>query len=606
MLRPEDYLKALRGLLRRVHTRELSPLWRDAGRADEWFKPGIMSHRLAHAYAVLWKLQGREKDSRAAKRLLLGFTRTAPYVCNSAGTAYQILKPGLTREEREGFGRRWAEQAMEPLVRHCSKRSRSHAYGNNHKITACTQADLVRKLFPKIAAPYRFERYTDPVWRDWWARRDFQEQATNYEALSEQLHCVWAQIRGVEKAFYRSSSIRNMFERHMLTVTPSGLVAAYGDCGHPPRPSVWMAIFELVARKTRDGRFRQCAEELFRRCRRTRYWQHLGPPGKLPRMPRYLARSIFRELVDECASLADAAVACDARVQPQPRPRAGRIRRLPKNAVLKPSERDGGTIADARLCTQQVALVGGSDPKTYLLLSVGPALVHDHADAGAIQLLAKGDAELLGTSGYLMREQYFHNTFFAQEADRPCFPDDRREEGSAGSRSCGGTVERIETGPDYGYCRIRLKCFHDLPASLVREVTVQRTGEVTLVDRLSVHQGKLRAGLLFHAERLRRVGNHAFVLRSDLLRTMNGAEVPNGAGSLRGEFAAGDGEAEVRSLACPAIFDASPTYQRFPCTGYKKLWRSSYTAKKCLAYSRVVEPGEEAVWVTVLRPEPEG
>ena len=397
-----------------------------------------------------------------------------------------------------------------------------------------------------------------------------------------------------------------MFERHMLTVTPSGLVAAYGDCGHPPRPSVWMAVFELVARKTRDGRFRQCAEELFRRCRRTHYWTRLGPIEKLLKMPRYMARSTFRELVDECASLADAAVACDVRVRPSPRPYAGRIRRLPRNAVLEPSEREGGTIADARFCAQQAALVGGSDPKTYVLLSVGPALVHDHADAGAIQLLAKGDAELLGTSGYLMQPQYFHNTFFAQEAGRPRFPDDRREAGFFGSKSCAGVIERIETRPDHGYCRIRFKSFHDLPAALVREVTVHRTGEVTLVDRLSVRQGKLRAGLLFHAEKVRRADSHAFVLRSDLLRTMNGAEMPNGPGSLRVEFAAGDGEAKVRSLEYPAVFDTRPIYHKFPCTGYKKLWRSSYTAKKCLAYSRVVRPGEESVWVTVLRPEPHG
>ena len=603
MLRRRDYLRALRGFLGRVHTLETSRLWTEPGNPEEWFRAGAVSHLLANAFAVLWRFDKREDDLRTAKDLLLRFTTTAPWACSAAAGAYRILRSHLTRREREEFGRRWAEQAVEPLERFCAQRLPNLKYGNNHKIGACAYADLVRKLFPRVAAPYRFERLTDPVWRDMWERRDFQEEAVDYEGATEQLLCVWARERGMEKAFYRSPSIINMFERNRLIVTPSGLVAAYGDSGHPPRPSVWMALLELVARKTRDGRFRQCAEDIFRRCQRTEHWRRLGPLEKLTRMPRYVARHVLRGFALDCASLADAAVACDERIRPRPRPLAGRIRRLPRNAALKPSEREGGTIADERFVTQQVALVGGPDPKTYVLLSVGRPLAHDHADAGAIQLLAKGDAELLGTNGYLMRPLYFHNTFFAQESSRPRFPDDRRKVGFFGSAACAPEEVEVDAHSDHGYCRMVFQSYHELPASLVREVTVHRTGEVMLVDRLAVREGRLRAGLLFHAESLRRAGGRAFALRLGLLRAMDGAELPNAPGRLRAEFAVGDGEFAVRSLERPDIFETNPAYQQFPCSGYKKLWARSYTAKKCLTYSRPVAAGEEAVWVTVLRPE---
>lgn len=598
----QDYLRELRRFLKRIYVPELSPIWEKQGRPEEWFSVGMMRHFLSYAFAVLWKFGRRARDLREAKRLLLEFEEAHPFSCWAAAGAYQILKSSLGNAERDGFAERWVGHAKGSIDHYCGSLDLRYAYGNNHKVMACLWADLARQVFPRHAEPYGYDAVTDQVWQLWWDRRDFQEQATGYEAFAEHAHCVWAKVRGVEKEFYTSPSILNMFERNMLIVAPSGLITAYGDSGHPVQPSHWPAIFERVARATRDGRFRQCADEIFQRCCRTGYWQKVGPVEGLSRMPQYLARSVYRNLAEDAMAMADAALHCDERVKPKPRPYAGLVRRLPVNEVLRQGEREGGRVKPERYNTQQVALVGGSGPKTYLLLSVGRALRHDHPDAGAIQLLAHGDTTLLGTNGYLCRELCYHNTFFAQEADRPCFPDDRPKKGLPGSSECHGTVESLESSADSSFCRVRFEGFHGLPADLVRDIVIDREGTVTLIDSLHVRQGTLRAGLLFHGERVREDGPHTYRLRLNTLKMVDGMMVEKEPGEVSVHFAFGEGQAETRRLEMAPIFDTLPVYQVFPCSGYKKLWKASYNARQCLAFSREVDRGEQARFVTVLRP----
>ena len=598
-----EYVRELRRFLKRTYTPDLSPIWEKPGMKGDWFSTGMMRHWLSYAFAVLWKLEGRSRDQAEAKRLLLEFPEAHSFAGWAGAAAYEILRPSLTRDERDDFAERWISFIPKNLEHYCGRLDERSAYGNNHKVMACLWADLARKLFPRHAAPFDFGSVTDRVWEMWWDRRDFQEQGTGYEGFTEHAHCVWAKVRGVEKEFYSSPSILNMFERNMLVITPRGMIAAYGDSGHPVQPSHWPAMFERVARGTRDGRFRQCADEIFQGCRRTGYWERIGPIEDLMRRPLYLARCIYRNYAEDAMAMADAALHCDERLKPRPRPYSGLIQRLPMNEVLRKREREGGRIAPERYNLQQIALTGGPSDETYVLLSVGRAIGHDHPDAGSIQLLAHGDTELLGTNGYLSRDLYLHNTFFAQEARRPVFPDDRYDEGFHGSGGCHGEVEALETDPGSSYCRIRFEGYHGLPADLTREFLVDRNGVVTVTDLLQVHKGTLRAGLIFHGERVSRVAPHTYRLRLETLKMNDGMQIPNLPGELDVSFAYGEGEPAIRNgLKLPAILDTLPAYQTFPCTGYKKFWKSSYSARRCLTFSREVSGGEEARFVTVLSP----
>lgn len=321
------------------------------------------------------------------------------------------------------------------------------------------------------------------------------------------------------------------------------------------------------------------------------------------RHPLYLGQCIYRNFAEDAMAMADAALHCDDDLKPRPRPLAGVIRRLPMNEALRKGERGGGRINPARYHDQQVALTGGAEAETYALLSVGRSLGHDHPDAGAIQLLAHGDTELLGTNGYLSRELYFHNTFFAQAADRPLFPDDRDGEGFAGAAECHGTVEELELNGNSSYCRLRFEGFHGLAANLTREFVLDRNGILTVTDVFQVLHGVLQAGLIFHAERLRRLAPNVYRLRLDTLKMNDGMLIGNLPGALEVRFAFGEGEGAVRhGLRLPAILDTLPAYQEFPCAGYKKFWKSSYSARRCLTYSRQVAAGQTVRFVTVLTP----
>jgi len=607
MANRHEYLRELRHFLTRIYTPELSPIWEKPGRKGDWFSTGMMRHWLSYAFAVLWKLEGRKRDRAEAKRLLLQFPEAHSFACWAGAGAYEILRSSLTRAERDDFAGKWISFIPQNLEHYCGRLDNRSAYGNNHKVMACLWADLARELFPRHAKPFEFESVTDRVWEMWWDRRDFQEQGTGYEGFTEHAHCIWAKVRGVEKEFYTSPSVLNMYERNMLVITPGGMIAAYGDSGHPVQPSHWPAMLERVARGTRDGRFRQCADDIFQGCCRTGYWKRIGPVEGLMNRPLYLARCIYRNYAEDAMAMADAAFQCDERLEPKPRPYAGLIRRLPMNEVLRKNEREGGRIAPERYNVQQVALTGGPKSETYLLLSVGRQIGHDHPDAGSIQLLAHRDTELLGTNGYLSRDLYLHHTFFVQEAGRPAFPDDRHEEGFHGSSGSYGEVEAMETGADSSYCRVYFEGFHGLPADLAREFLIGRDGVVTVTDLLQVSKGTLRAGLLFHGERVRRLGPHSFRLRIETLKMNDGMQIPNLPGELDVNFAFGEGEVAIRNgLNLPAILDTLPAYQVFPCTGYKKFWKSSYSARQCLTFSREVAAGGEARFVTVLTPVKHG
>lgn len=611
---PSPYVEEIESILDFLHRPKFHRLWTQPTRPGEWCGRFQLTQSLALLFAALHHFTGREVYARMGCRYLLDFDRAYHFGSVFCATAYQLLSRRLSRAQRRNFALGWTLGARGELDKYVlggpgGDPARIDDWNNvsNHALCACVQADYARRLFPKESAPLKLEAVTDRVWRVWWARREFQEQASNYEGFSEAFLCAWAVLRGVTREFFASPSVLNMLERNSRVVTPAGIVAAYGDSGHNEHATAWLALFEKAARETRNGGWSRIASDIFGYLRRRDLRSAAKAVERALNENIYNGRVLYGHFIDKMAWLAMAALWRDPELAPTARgPGSGVNRRLPHGYALEPADKK--RLPASRMVACQVALEGGPpDParRTCLLLSVGPALVHDHADAGAILMLSRGDTLLLGTNGYLQRELMYHNIFYAQEAKLPDYPGADANGGLKwGSGDCAAEILELRTGQNSACCRIHFKKYHHCgeDLSLTREVVVGASGSVTVIDRAVARAPGLVGGPLFHGERIRRTGPGMFRLRLDMLRSMCGMELRNAPGEMEVETVWPTAQLPPRRLKPPSVYTGTPVYRQFPCRHYVKVWRASYTARVCLAARAPLLPGEETVFITRLTP----
>ena len=600
------YLKELEAGARSLHTPALSHLWEQPPAKGEWGGPFEIRQEWACVFATLYHFNGKAEYRELAKKYLLDFGGAYHFSSIALAHAYEIMEGDLSQAERAEFARAWTASARGGLLGRVGTVEKALAmnYINNHVLGSCVHADLVRKLFPVESEQYHYDRLTDAAWKVWWDRREFWEQAMNYEAFSLPFHCVWAQLRGVEQEYYGSPSVRNMLLRSQRIISPAGIVSPYGDtCACPIQGFTYVALLELVASKMKRGDLKCCARDVFDCMNRLRWREGLSRDMEYAGGEKINERMVCRSYTLLLSWLAMAAYWTDPDLVVEPRePCAGVVRRTPLGYKLK--ESDKKSLPTKIMLDQQVALTGGPpepDKQTYVLFSVGKRLHHDHADAGAIQLLSRGDTVFLGTNGYLQRELLYHNVFFLQEAGVEKYPEDSAGRAFMGARECKGRIVEFSSSGKTSYCKVVFDPYHGYPASLTREILVDESGRVLLTDTLEVRDKALRGGPLFHGEAIRKVGQRRYRLRTDTLHGMEGITVTNPPGELEVQFLSGEGNLGICSPALPSVY-TSKGYQSFPCSVYAKLWQTSYTARKCLHLSREFAPGTTHTFVTRLAP----
>jgi len=605
------YVREVERIVNHLHRERFRHLWTESTREGEWCGRFQSTQSFAFLFAVLHRFTGRSDYLRLSKRYLLDFDQGYHFGALFCGKAYELISGCLSPDERSTFAAAWVAGAQQEMGRVSSPVGgdprKISAWNNvsNHKLCACVYADYARKLFPEEAEEYRFDRFTDAVWNVWWKRREFQEQTSNYEGFSEAFLCAWADLRGVSREFYTSPSIVNMFERNERVVAPSGIVAAYGDTCHNEHTTAWIALFEKIGRETGRGNWKQTAWEIFSYLKRRDLMKAAKATArKVSTENVYNGRMLFGQFIHAISWLAMAAVWSNPKLRPRPRINfAGTNARLPYGYVLRKA--DERRLPEGRLIASQVALVGGpaaGEGRTYLLLSVGPALDHDHSDAGSILMLSRGDALLLGTSGYFQGELAYHNTFYVQPARRAACPDMRPGRAKFGTRECAGTIQKLLTDRTGSYCRIFFERYHGEPVSLTREVAVDAGGGTTVIDRAVAHADGLCGGPVFHGEKIRQVATHAYSIRLNTLRSGCGVEFENAPGELLVELVCSASDVRVRRLGHSGIYATTPAYRRFPCMHYARIWRGCYTARTCLAVYRELKPEDETVFITRLIP----
>lgn len=609
MNRSDEYFAATQRLLRNLQAPCFETFWAHPPREGEWHGRSLILQELSFLNALAFQRTGRRSyldRARSFLRLYASNERDGSehFASPFLGQAYEMIGPLLPPEDRRAVAARWISAVRWFLDHFVGPEGGDYTKWNNvsnHAIASCFYADYVRALCPKESRPHGFERITDRVWQICWKRREFQEQASNYEGFTEVFLCLWAELRGVGKEFFRTPSIQNMFARNARIVSPAGIVTAYADSGHYEHASSWIALFEKAATDTGEAGFRQVAWDIFRCLEQV----GLGRQGQVLahfiHRNRYAGRIAYALTLWIVAYVGLAVLWSEKKRLTAPRPAcAGVNARLPLGYVLKP--RDLKQLPQEKLVACHVALTGGdTDPtrQTYLLLSIGPQLVHDHADAGAILMMSRGRTCLLGTNGYLAREFLYHNVFYVQEAGKKLYPLDAP--GRMGDPSCSGVLEAFETGGRSSYCRVMFDSYHGWPLALRREIVVDPFGAVTIVDRATARAKGLCGGLLFHATAVRKQTEGVYRLRTGLLRSFNGMEWRNGPGALDVELRYPEVDVLVRSLRDSASYNF-PHYKTFPCVHYQKTWRRSYTARKCLCTRAPLAIGKTNMFITHLRP----
>lgn len=600
-----EYQATIESGLATLRRPELSEYWDGEYRDDEWGGRHRIVQDFALIYAVLYELTGTEEYRDRAAEHLLDFGQGDHFASILCGTAYELLADELSPEERAAFGAEWVAEAEDSLDRYVGDREEIESWDqvSNHAIGACFYADYACHLFPEEGAKHDYGRRTDAVWDAWWDCREFHEQASNYEGFAETFLSAWADIRGRTDAFYGTPSVVNMLERNLKVITPGGIVTPYGDTGYHQHQCKWIALFERVAHDRSDGRFQDAAADVFSYFRTHVFERFLDTVEDLPAEESvYNGRLIFKNHLHELAWLSLAALWHDSTVDSRNRPEpAGRIRRLPYGYVL--NDADTRLLPDRRMVDGQVALTGGepgSDEHTYLLLSVGPELVHDHADASAIQMLSRDSSVHLGTNGYLQRELLYHNAFYVQPSDWDRYPEDDPERIRSGDENCRGSIEELRTEGETAHCRVTFERFHGMPVRITREVLLDDAGEVTLIDRVRAREDGYCGGPLFHAETIDELSDGTYRLRTDQLRSLGNVVSRNPPGELAVDVSAPNCSTTVVQPSYPPVYEES--YDDFPTTEYKRVWKRSYAARNCLAPRCEFEAGEETVFVTRLRP----
>jgi len=122
---------------------------------------------------------------------------------------------------------------------------------------------LAALRYPDAPEAKEWMAYSERVWHDWWDYRDNPINDTGYFFGQTFPVILGAHLMG-RKEVFTDPGMKPFWERMLYEVTPDGATCPYGahggwNSGAPQR--LWM--LELMARYTRDGRYRWAAHRLF-------------------------------------------------------------------------------------------------------------------------------------------------------------------------------------------------------------------------------------------------------------------------------------------------------------------------------------------------------
>ncbi|MDP6357954.1 MAG: hypothetical protein QF473_22760 [Planctomycetota bacterium] len=237
---------------------------------------GVYAPRHTFAAAVIFKGTGERRFGERVKEQLKRFHGVLKKQVEEKGMnywymhypvlleiQYRILKEGniLTAEDEK-----WWRDLVLTNCRtiHVWGTAPTYWRGPMHR----SQGEGVMKRmaalkYPDVPEAKQWMTYADTVWQDWWQFRDNAINDTGYFFGMMFPVALGAELMGKTEVF-TDPGMKPFWERLLHSVSPDGAVFPYGAHGgwnSGAHELMW--LFELVARHTKDGRFRWVAHRLF-------------------------------------------------------------------------------------------------------------------------------------------------------------------------------------------------------------------------------------------------------------------------------------------------------------------------------------------------------
>ncbi len=259
---------------------------------------------------------------------------------------------------------------------------------------------LAASWYPDIPEAPDWLRYSNAVYGDWWRYRDLPGNDTGYFYAGLGPLMIHAWLQG-DDGFFRDPGMQHVWDRLMYEVTPDGAVcpwAASNGWNSSAATRIWM--LELLASKTRDGRYRFVAHKLM---------NYLRYQSQVYQSPGYFKHN------DSAPAVAMAALFADDSVRPQEpetgsrvlyrnetltlkHPKAGAERYL---GPLDPDPDRGHvchyTVLTDRVMPAKLVLRSGWDPgDLFAIIELYPRIghMHDSLNPGAILGMTRWGAPL--------------------------------------------------------------------------------------------------------------------------------------------------------------------------------------------------------------------
>ena len=216
---------------------------------------------------LLYKVTGEQVFADLACKVVRTFVdeklpKTDPVSYGQAtfAVAYKLMKEAgrLTPDD----DRRWRRLIVECARRYWARTKRLEHTNNNRCFHYMLLYGVALKIDPTVPEASVWKPFVEQSWDYFWKVRDVDENTTGYGLADLKMLCSYATFMGHD-AYFKDPEALQFQGRIAHELTPSGLLAPYGDGGHLLNGYTLIGHFELLARLTRDGRYKWAAHRLF-------------------------------------------------------------------------------------------------------------------------------------------------------------------------------------------------------------------------------------------------------------------------------------------------------------------------------------------------------
>jgi len=398
-----DYLAWLRTHFRREAAGAAAALARSDFGSYYTYVDGAFWH------SFFYSVDGLEKDAEQACRLIRAFPKTKQLAANfhTIPKFYDIDRwltgsKAYTPEVRNvmvGLMRKHYA-AADPKKQERGAMNRSMVFSLG--------VEIALKWIPDLPNRKAWREHVDAVWHDWWDRRDFNENSTNYVAINFEAILLWLKVRGVEDEAFAEAGIRRLFDRYLWQAMPNGVFPSYGDSvPHNTTWGSWVAFFEVAATRFNDGRYKWVAHRIWHHalshCENLSSWNYLWGFASARLM------SNFDTFSDEIKPVRPTGTLTYVE-----RPRVEFVPQADRKKLT------GGSTFRMfpDLMPAKLALRSGWDTQDLAaLVDLTPDTGHSMSPVPAVSCLTANGSVLLHELGYIEKGPEYHNVVFIEDLE---------------------------------------------------------------------------------------------------------------------------------------------------------------------------------------------